>query len=486
MRSHAEPRELVERGLRLMVVAALAWCLIRALTHRADAVERARSATLQRALARWSTVAAPSAVELGLDRPPPGVEREWLAALAGAGTAVRWTGDSLLPTALAVVPVADPAGGVEAGIAAPDGRVAILADAAGALDSAPVRGSGLRFHLADARGAVEARVGAVPAVGTALDSLVLRRLLVVGRAGWEMKFVVAALAERGWAVDAHHVVSPKSDVVQGTLRAVATQPGTGPSPAPPAGMMLGRGMVSGTMRFGPPGAGDAPAPTPSPPRSASPRALVEIDTAKYAAVLAIDSSAARYAATIGRYVRRGGGLLLWAEAGRSPALAALGAGTGFGDPLEGVEEWPVGGTPRVALDMAPVLGLRSDAVVIERRGPHVAVAARRIDAGRSLTLGYLETWRWRMAGTGDAPAEHRAWLARLVAGVAYSPRSPIPTAALDPAPLAGLVSRLGPPAEPGAGGAGGGWDWLSSRWLFALIGIGLLVEWASRRLRGVR
>src|SRR5438034_1064430 len=77
------------------------------------------------------------------------------------------------------------------------------------------------------------------------DTLGLRRLLVLGQAQWETKFTIAALEERGWQVDAHIVVSPKGkgDVRQGDIGV--------------------------------------------------------IDTARYSAVLAVDTTAARYGARIG-------------------------------------------------------------------------------------------------------------------------------------------------------------------------------------------
>jgi hypothetical protein len=488
MRSLADVRVGLERGLRLLVIAALAWCLVRALTHRADAAEGARSDTLRSALARWSTVSAPGAVRVSLDRPPPGLQREWLAALASAGTDIHWSGDSLLPTAVAVAPLADPAGSLEAGIAAPAGRTVVLGDATGVLDSARVEGHGVRFRLASARGGIEGRVGVVGADNAPRDSLQLRRLLVVGQAGWEMKFVVAALAERGWAVDAHFVVSPKSDVVQGGLRAVATAPAMQPQ-SEPADQKPGLGGAMGRV-FRPdmPGAAGGAPPVPvarvAPPAPGK-RALSAIDTSRYSAVLAIDSSASRYAALIDRYVRQGGGLVLWSGAARAAPLAQLAAGRGFGELVEGSEEWPADARSRIALDLLPISGLRDDAVVLERRDPSVVSAARRIEAGRTVTLGYVDTWRWRMAGVGEAPEAHRTWLAGLVAGVAYSPRGELAVAGLDPAPLASLISLLGRPAAPGGSPIGGAAD-PSIWWVFGFICGALLLEWASRRVRGVK
>ena len=85
------------------------------------AVERASTETLSEALVRWTTVAGPERVHVAFDHAPSLVERDWLAALVGAGRG-GWSGPSLMPTALALEPRADPAGGVEVSVAAPPVR----------------------------------------------------------------------------------------------------------------------------------------------------------------------------------------------------------------------------------------------------------------------------------------------------------------------------------------------------------------------------
>src|ERR1019366_3377028 len=50
----------------------------------------------------------------------------------------------------------------------------------------------------------------------------LHPVLVVGRAGWEAKFAVAALEERGWTVEARLFVAPGADVTQGSRGAIDT------------------------------------------------------------------------------------------------------------------------------------------------------------------------------------------------------------------------------------------------------------------------
>src|SRR5690606_29150789 len=148
--------------------------LVRALGgHAGVAEERADGTGLDDALARWSTVAAPARVRVRLAEPPPAAQREWLAALAGAGTAVAWGGDAATPTALAVERVADPAGGVRALVALPRGAAVTLGDEAGPLDSIPAGGAIARFHVGSAPDSLSARVAGVVARSVRPESLVL-------------------------------------------------------------------------------------------------------------------------------------------------------------------------------------------------------------------------------------------------------------------------------------------------------------------------
>jgi len=103
-----------------------------------------------------------------------------------------------------------------------------------------------------------------------------------------------------------------------------------------------------------------------------------------------------------------------------------------------------------------------------------------------LQLGYEDTWRWRMSGGDKGVSDHRLWWTRLVSSVAHAPRiaRTISTTSTDEAPMIGLVAAIGPGTS-----ANGILDLRSSRsdliaWLFALMGLGLLAEVASRRLRG--
>ena len=423
----AGPRLWLERIARALALLLLLWLLVdvfrgRAEPLRASVPERELSAQLS----RWSTAAEPASVHLESAGSIAPFQRDWLAALSGAGTRVTWGPAGAMPLALAVEPVADPEGGVRAWIASPSGTRVLVEDPAGPLDSLPVSGGGARLLVRSNPAGLLARAGGSIAGSAVTDSLVLGRLLLLGRAGWESKFVAAALEERGWKLDARLRLSPRSDVRQGTA---------------------------------------AP-----------------IDTARYAAVLVLDSIGNAEAQAVARFVREGGGAVIAAPAARAPALAAVSAGRP-GASLPGRE--PFDSTlsePRRSLELAP-LAAREDAVVLERRGSAAAVVARRVERGRVVTTGYADTWRWRMGGGEASVQAHRDWWADLVAGVAYAARvmkQPRPVA--DEAPLATLIDRLGPATAAPAGSAPG--FGLSRAWLFGLLAAALLLEWASRRLRG--
>jgi hypothetical protein len=419
-----------EWTLRLTALGVLGWAVAAAFgAIRWQEIESATGPTLREALVRWSTVAAPRQVGVRLDVPPSESERDWLSALPGAGTTVTWAGAAALPTALALEPAADPAGGLLVNLAAPAGSTIGVRDELGSLDSATGRSVTTRFGVGSAPRGLEATVYAAAAIAVSSralvrDSLTLRPLLVLGSAGWESKFVVAALEERGWKITAHLAVSPKGDVRQGT-------------PLP-------------------------------------------IDTARYSAVLALDGTAVRYADAIRRYVERGGGLLLWPDAAQGGGLAALAPGR-LGLKVGARSLEPTDSAPRRKLALRPITDLKSDAIALERRDELTTIAVHRVGAGRVALLGYEDLWRWRMHGEEGAPEAHRAWLSTVVAGVAHTGRYTLPVGPADEAPLVSLVDRLGSPASavptrrvPTV--------WLP--WIFAALLTALVVEWASRRLDG--
>jgi len=413
--------ELSWRALALLLLVAVIGFTLRG---RDAGEERVAGASLAGELPRLTREAG-GAVHVDFEAAPPAESRAWLAALRHAGSGVRWSSAAALPPlALEVSPRMDPAGGVRAGVASAPRVSVLLGDGAGVLDTVPAGARVATLRLPAFVAPLTARSGAQDARALLLDSLLPRRVLVIGSAGWEGKFVLAALEERGWKASARFHVAPGIDVTQG--------------------------------------------------------AVLGLDTARYAAVIVLDSSAAGSAASVAEFVRQGGGLILAGSSARVARFAPLAPG-GVGARVRPASLAFADSAPRRALGFAAVTRLKSDAIPLESRDGLVAVAARRAGTGRVVQVGYDETWRWRLAGATNSVEAHRAWWSDLVAGVAYRPAVPL-TAEHDAeaAPLAALISTLGPAADREVPAPSSGLPW----WIFAVIVASLLAEWASRRLRG--
>jgi hypothetical protein len=91
-----------------------------------------------------------------------------------------------------------------------------MSDEVGVIDTLPQHDAGASVTLNSMAGRLSARAKSSVASTVVRDSVVLRRILVIGEAGWESKFVVAALEEEGWKVDALIRVAPGVDVTQGS------------------------------------------------------------------------------------------------------------------------------------------------------------------------------------------------------------------------------------------------------------------------------
>jgi hypothetical protein len=358
------------------------------------------------------------------------VYRDWLAAERVAGRGVGW-GGPVAATAVSVEPLADPAGGSRVLVAAPESAVVSVVDSLGALDSVTATRGGAQLTVPMLVGGAIATAGRQSALGRRTDSVAARRIVVFGAPSWETKFVIAVLEERGWRVDARVPLSPDTAMVQG---------------------------VTGRL-----------------------------DTSRVAAVVVLDRSAAGQSARIEAFVRSGGGLVLGPDAAADARFSRVRAGdAGMRQPMPVLEI--EARDPRRALALVPVVRLAEGAVPLERRDAAVAVAARRVGAGRVAQLGYEDTWRWRMAGPEGSVEAHRLWWSAVVGSVAY--RAAVRLPAQDTphdAPLARMVARLGRPdsllEEPASDES----DEPKSRpeWWILAIGLAALVsEWASRRLRG--
>ena len=431
MRLPPDARRRAELALRAAALVLLAWMIARSAAprDRAAVQERTDSRALNAALTSWTLAPEPTSVHVTAAFAPAVREREWLRALARAGVRVSWSGDSIPAIAIEVAARSDPAGGVRAYVAAPAGARATLSDAVGLIDTLSIAPGANALSLPMSAVALDLLVRGQHARALAPESLLPRQIVVLGRAGWEGKFAMAALEERGWRVSSRLRVGPNVSVSQGTPLA--------------------------------------------------------LDTAHTAVVVALDSSAAQYAGAIVSFERTGGGVVLAGDAPLAAPLRALAPGRA-GARVAAASISFASTAPRRALGFYPIVALASDAVPLESRDGHVIAAARRVGAGRVVQLGYDETWRWRLAGTGDAPAAHRDYWSSVISAAAYRATAPITAAAgnADAAPLASLYADLGSPSAPAAPAVhvSPGLRW----WMFALLALLLLAEWSSRRLRGAR
>ncbi|HEX4684180.1 MAG TPA: hypothetical protein VH277_15795 [Gemmatimonadaceae bacterium] len=426
------PRSRVESACRVGAFALLGWLigssLVGSAVQRVEhvAVCRANTPACEKELTdRLIRVTRARGEAVHLDAPlaPLPWAADWLAALDRVGVPVTWSGTPP-PALLSAQPVAGPGATVRVDVAAPVGTTVTVGDAASEIARVTVADLGATVTAPMVVGSVDANAGGETMSIAPPDSALTRAVLVIGAAGWEGKFIVAALEESAWSVVTRFGVAPGVDVS---------------------------------------GGGAAP-----------------LDTARFAAVIALDSSVQSLGAILERFVRSGGGLVLVGNAGVGSGMSDLAAGA-----VGTRTKPPVGPNDTIRLGTTgfyPVLRLQSDAVALDRRRDGVAVAARRVGAGRVLQIGYDDTWRWRMAGGTGAEADHRAWWMRVVESVAYTPAAASAVNVAAAAPLAHLVDRLGP-ARPSPRSRGGGGD---PRLTLIVIAMLLSIEWLSRRLRGVR
>jgi hypothetical protein len=419
------PRSRFELACRAGVFALLGWLLGASLIpSSARRAETVSGAQLERRLAGWTRLPSSVALHASLDATPSVSVVDWLSALAHSGHSVTWTG-SPLPLVVTTEAVRDPRGGTRVEIAAPNGSRVVVRDDASALDSLRVASFGGSVTAPDVAGRVVVRVGAESASVRAPDTTRSRSIVVVGGAGWEGKFIVFALEERGWLVVSRFSVAPNVDVGASAL---------------------------------------------------------VLDTARVAAVIAVDTLLGALSPNLDRFVRSGGGLVLAGTSGLTRAASSLAPGSlgaRYRPPVLPPDTIGLGAT-----GFYPVVSLSRDAVALERRTGGVTIAARRVGAGRVLQVGYDDSWRWRMAGGPGSDAAHGAWWSGLVSAVAYAPPSRTDDASLGSAPLAAMVARIGP-ARP-VPEAARGRPPIDHRMLMIIIMILLISEWGSRRLRGLR
>ncbi len=448
-------RRAVELVLRVVALAALATSV--GIFWRESAMPTASAAVISRAafldttglttvgelareLARESNATSASWPRLFADigSVPALAARRAMSAAVAAGVPFTWhDGTNASGIALSAEAILDPNGGVllrssvGSSLMIHPAPALVLHDAVGVLDSGmtdmlALRATRIAGRPTASRGASRAYVE--------LPSLpALRHVLLLARAGWEAKFVVAALEERGWTIDGLLQLSPTTSVRIGT-------PST-------------------------------------------------LDTSRFAAVVVLDSGVARVAA-LTRFVKQGGGVVLAGDALRDASLTSIVPAI-VNEPRSAVPGALLTAVPRDGLAMWR-LTPRARAIVLQydgsgaRRTP--AVVVQRRGAGRVVVSGYWDTWRWRMEGDDDGIVAHRAWWSALVSDVAFAPRANRDKFATvwpgDAAPYADLVARWGTSgALPFV--ASSTEHTQSRRWLLYVFAvIALLGEWRSRRLRG--
>ncbi len=208
-----------------------------------------------------------AALSVDLDSVPDRAHRDWLGAIRAAETSVTWTARELAPVAIATAMVPEPEGRIRAVVGAADSSGTVLADGLGPIDTIAAGGAQAARLLRTASGTVSAAAPGARATAPPVTPVRVRRVLLLGSAGWESKFAITALEEAGWAVDARIRVAPGVETRQG--------------------------------------------------------ADISLDTARYSAVVALDGAAAPRAGAIERYVAAGGGAVLAGGAARLPAFAAI-------------------------------------------------------------------------------------------------------------------------------------------------------------------
>ena len=376
------------------------------------------------ALPEWTARGGLLDAHVMLDSTPDRLRLDWLAALRASGARVTWSAD-IPDVAVETQATPDPGGATIVLVGGSDREPRLVGDALGPLDTLASSGA---MRVAAAYGDVAVSAGAQSARAAVPATIPARRALVVASAGWEAKFVVAALEERGWTVDARMLVAPGHDVV--------------------------------------------------PPSRAT------LDTARYSVVVLLDSAATETVTGLDRFVRDGGGAVLGGDASNASTARPLVAWRA------GAEESAPLGTPasdtawRGSSRRAFTLASGAPAIVLQRRAGRPTMLARRYRGGRVVASGYDQTWRWRMQGGRSGRDEHRAWWSRVVSGAASTRAAePVVASALS-APLASLVQMLGPPTADGAVRTSASLD---MRPLFAAVALlALLAEWVLRRLKGLR
>ncbi len=429
----------VLHAIGLVCVTLLLWRLLTPASARHDAAQVSADGHLDLALAS-ALRTAPDTLDVVLRGVPDARARAQLRALRGSGRVLRLSADAPLTAVAATVDEEwRQSGGAHVQIVGRDSISAALSDAAGRIDSAALTSRGVSSRTGPVRGVLRVGVHTATASVSPLGaaSPEIARVLVLGDATWESRFVVTALEEAGWPVDVAVSLSPKVRITQG----ISTMPAR----------------------------------------------------SRHSIVVVLPGALSSAIAALPAFVRSGGGLVIVGTAARIGGLAGLRAGTP-GSTVAGEVGAEASDDARHGLDLIPIAALAAGAVALESRDGKVAVAARRVGAGRVIQVGYDNSWLWRMAGNDDAPVAHRRWWTALLSGVVPM-AAPVSRVVLDPshdtleaAPLAALASDLGLPAvrvQSAGVNSRSFVEYLDPRWLLALALLSLVASWTLRRFRGL-
>jgi len=426
----------VLHGIGLLCMLLLAWRLFLPRQDRAVTATVAATGTLDQSVLELLR-ASHDTIDVTLDGIPDARARAMLRAVRGSGHALRISA----PTAPAAVAVSAErewraSGGTRLQIVSSDSSRQVVADAAGLIDSIAIDSAGLLTRAGPLQGELQVgRAAAPPLVSSAPAEA---RVLVLAAATWESRFLIAALEEAGWPVDAAVSVSPRVTITQGASQ--------------------------------------------FPSR------------ARHAIVVLLPGAPASAIAALPAFVRSGGGLVIVGEAARAGGLSSLRAGAA-GATLSGEAGAEASDEPRHGLDLVPITTLADGSVPLESRDGRVAVAARRLGAGRVIQVGYDNSWLWRMGGNDESPVAHRRWWSSLLSGIVPQ-RAPVSVVAstaehdtLDAAPLAALARDLGLPAiRITAADPSPTTSLVASfdpRWLLTVALLTLVASWTLRRWRGL-
>ncbi len=425
MPSRAELRKPLETALRVAIVASLAFALWKSIApvNAGDRTIRSTSQALNVGIERALTHPGDAAIELAMTTTPSPLQRDQLVALRRTGMSVRWSGE-VSPLAVEVIRDRDPLEGAQIRVVGAKGAV-VLRDSAGVLDT--LREGTSTLGVGALVGSVQASDAHTSAIAAIPAATPRRAVLVLGRADWESKFVMSALNESGWLVRARIPSAPNVDVHDD--------------------------------------------------------GILPIDTSRYDAVIALDTTAADYATAIVRFVEQGGGLVVSGGALGVGALRAIAPATASAR-IPGRILLAEDTVTRRDLPFTPLGSVRTDAVSLERQPAGTAIAARRVENGRVLALAYDESWRWRMLGGNSGLSAHRDWWSHLVASVSAERADPV-AAGISAVPRVALVNALGPSSALTSAGQ----NPIDNRlplWLLVLPIAAALVEIASRRFRGER